>query len=68
MHTPAEQALPAAQMLPQVPQLFGSVATLVQAPPHTVVYGPQEQTPPVADEQVEPVGQLTAQVTHRVVS
>lgn len=36
VQTPAEQGTPVAHLLPQVPQLLGSVAVLTQDEPHRV--------------------------------
>jgi hypothetical protein len=35
-HAPLLHTCPAGQIFPQVPQLLGSVAVVVQAPPHEV--------------------------------
>ena len=59
LHAPFMHVSPATQATPQAPQLFGSVAVFVHAPPHSVQLGthaPEAQTRPagqsVSDAQV----------------
>ena len=58
---PAEQTSPVVQVVPQVPQLFGSIIVSAQAVPQTME-PPGQLTLHLPVEQIWPVGQALPQV------
>jgi len=58
VHTPLWQVVPAAQRLPQPPQLASSALVFVHVVPQRVSPGPQVQTPPT---QLPPMGHCMLQ-------
>jgi hypothetical protein len=44
-HAPDQQVSPAAHALPQLPQLFGSVCSFTQTPPHGAAPPPHPASP-----------------------